>query len=67
MEAEEPQHGASTPIPAGAEFPVIQAAPMRSSQTPALQARGEALGPGLTLPSSLPQPPQLRSALPDKA
>nr|XP_020737336.1 LOW QUALITY PROTEIN: rho guanine nucleotide exchange factor 5 [Odocoileus virginianus texanus] len=37
MEAEEPQQGASTPIPAGAEFPVIQAAPMRSSQTPALE------------------------------
>ncbi|KAM9698923.1 rho guanine nucleotide exchange factor 5 isoform 1-T1 [Dama dama] len=37
MEAEEPQHGASTPIPGGAEFPVIQAAPMRSSQTPALE------------------------------
>ncbi|XP_065795826.1 rho guanine nucleotide exchange factor 5 [Muntiacus reevesi] len=37
MEAEEPQHGASTPILAGAEFPVIQAAPMRSSQTPALE------------------------------
>ncbi|XP_017902320.1 PREDICTED: rho guanine nucleotide exchange factor 5 [Capra hircus] len=41
MEAEEPQHGASTPIPAGAEFPVIWAAPMRSSQTPALEPAAE--------------------------
>ena len=41
MEAEEPQHGASTPIPAGAEFPVIQAAPMRSSQTPAVEPAAE--------------------------
>ncbi|KAI4585176.1 hypothetical protein MJG53_006710 [Ovis ammon polii x Ovis aries] len=41
MEAEEPQHGASTPIPAEAEFPVIRAAPMRSSQTPALEPAAE--------------------------
>ncbi|KAM7244916.1 hypothetical protein CapIbe_003442 [Capra ibex] len=41
MEAQEPQHGASTPIPAGAEFPVIRAAPMRSSQTPALEPAAE--------------------------
>ncbi|XP_027394545.1 rho guanine nucleotide exchange factor 5 [Bos indicus x Bos taurus] len=41
MEAEEPQHGASTPIPARAEFPVIWAAPMRSSKTPALEPAAE--------------------------
>ncbi|XP_055277403.1 rho guanine nucleotide exchange factor 5 [Moschus berezovskii] len=41
MEAEEPQYGTSTPIPARAEFPVIQAAPMRSSQIPALEPAAE--------------------------
>ncbi|KAM9078030.1 rho guanine nucleotide exchange factor 5 [Megaptera novaeangliae] len=41
MEAEEPQHGASTPIPARVEFSVILAAPMRSRQTPALEPEAE--------------------------
>nr|XP_012623591.1 rho guanine nucleotide exchange factor 5 [Microcebus murinus] len=36
MEAEEPRHRASTAIPAGAEFSTVPAAPMRSSQIPAL-------------------------------
>ncbi|KAB0336574.1 hypothetical protein E2I00_009323, partial [Balaenoptera physalus] len=37
MEAEEPQHGASTPAPARVEFSVPLAAPMRSRQAPALE------------------------------
>ncbi|XP_054940754.1 rho guanine nucleotide exchange factor 5 isoform X2 [Physeter macrocephalus] len=41
MEAEEPQHGAATPIPARVEFSVILAAPMRSRQTPALEPEAE--------------------------
>ncbi|KAL2777820.1 rho guanine nucleotide exchange factor 5 [Daubentonia madagascariensis] len=36
MEAEEPHHRASTPIPAVVEFSTIPEAPMRSSQIPAL-------------------------------
>nr|XP_058929440.1 LOW QUALITY PROTEIN: rho guanine nucleotide exchange factor 5 [Kogia breviceps] len=41
MEAEEPQHGAATPIPARVEFSVILATPMRSRQTPALEPEAE--------------------------
>ncbi|XP_057588720.1 rho guanine nucleotide exchange factor 5 [Hippopotamus amphibius kiboko] len=41
MEAGEPQPGASTPIPAGAECTVIPAPPVRSSQTPALEPEAE--------------------------
>uniref|UniRef100_A0A8D1P6A8 Rho guanine nucleotide exchange factor 5 n=1 Tax=Sus scrofa TaxID=9823 RepID=A0A8D1P6A8_PIG len=41
MEAEEPQHGAPTSIPAEAEFSVTSAAPMRSSQLPALDPEAE--------------------------
>ncbi|XP_036868250.2 rho guanine nucleotide exchange factor 5 isoform X1 [Manis javanica] len=37
MEAEEPTHGALTPVPVGVEFSVIPEALMRSSQTPALE------------------------------
>ncbi|XP_024420350.2 rho guanine nucleotide exchange factor 5 [Desmodus rotundus] len=36
MEAEEPQHGASAPIPATVEFTITPEALMRSSQTPAM-------------------------------
>ncbi|XP_033288163.1 rho guanine nucleotide exchange factor 5 isoform X4 [Orcinus orca] len=41
MEAEGPQHGAATPIPARVEFSTILAAPMRSRQTPALRPEAE--------------------------
>ncbi|XP_024613835.1 rho guanine nucleotide exchange factor 5-like isoform X3 [Neophocaena asiaeorientalis asiaeorientalis] len=41
MEAEGPQHGAATPIPARVEFSIILAAPMRSRQTPALEPEAE--------------------------
>ncbi|XP_026957436.1 rho guanine nucleotide exchange factor 5-like isoform X4 [Sagmatias obliquidens] len=41
MEAEGPQHGAATPIPARVEFSTILAAPMRSRQTPALGPEAE--------------------------
>nr|XP_030709956.1 rho guanine nucleotide exchange factor 5 isoform X4 [Globicephala melas] len=41
MEAEGPQHGAATPIPARVEFSTVLAAPMRSRQTPALGPEAE--------------------------
>ncbi|XP_014439073.1 rho guanine nucleotide exchange factor 5 isoform X2 [Tupaia chinensis] len=41
MEAEEPQHGPSTPNPAIVEFSIIPEALMRSSQIPAVESEGQ--------------------------
>lgn len=41
MEAEEPQHGASTPIPAVEEFRIFPEAIMRSSQIPAMELEAQ--------------------------
>ncbi|KAI6049213.1 rho guanine nucleotide exchange factor 5 [Marmota monax] len=41
MEAEEPQHGASTPIPAVEEFRIIPEAIMRSSQIPTMELEAQ--------------------------